>query len=528
MNPIIGSVPGDIRAQITTAKAMDNLDGILLYSRNTLAANNKPAIGGTYYERLRELRQLIINEAHEITICSEVGAGGANKVRLKDLLLSDNIVTTDKIKYFSRYLDGNDINAANPAVLRIKSTNNGSVIKYFDNANADSAKANTTKVQSNLKNDRLSSFKVAKTLPAVAAAAPNQGSQAEVPSAAAPLANRKFPGGYFSFTGPANDINVNSVLSQINNGGNNFGYGDAADVVKAKDNLRELLLNLYTFIYGFREGAAPADILNYIKTNLESIAHSKCYKEYLKLYTEKYTTYAAAANPHKFVCDVINDIIISVVRIAIYNIANVVKNKDGMAGANAAQIYTSIDIIGVILKNFSNTQFSTGLPIGAAAANPKYNIFLYSDAGGGAVAEDNFGLANAVPGAPGDTIYQVPRLCNYCILKIISIVLGNGGRYQVFREIPVKFLLTSVIYVLQYDEAFVFRILFGFTKYLGNTDTYKNYDYLFLAIIIKFKQYFEMYDLASESYIRQLSDSIKVTGFDKIIAEKIIHDIIYI
>jgi hypothetical protein len=526
MDAIITSVPNDIRAQIITTKTMDNMDDIVLYSRNTLAVNGKDAIAGAdQYVKLRALRQLIINETHEITVCSNFDDGVGyepTKIRLKDLLLSDNIVTKDKITYFSRYLDGNPIN---PAVFRIKSANDTNIIKYFDNKNNAKAKNNELYKQSNLTGAKLGSLKVAPILPVVVAVAANQGSQAEVPGgvAAAAVANRKFPGGYFSFTVGANNVNNNSVLSQINLLANNFEYGTVTNE-KSKNNLRELLLNLYTFIYGFRPGVTEPDyILNYIKTNLESIGHSKCYKEYLNLYNEKYNNYvtAAAAVPAvaagaaaKFVCDVINDIIISVVRIAIYNIAIVIKDKTGMAGANAAQIYTSIDIIGIILKKFSEVPFSIGQPINApvgGAPGNNYNIFLYPNALGIAIAIAiaNFGLGLGA----GGTIYDVPRLCNYCILKIISIVLGNAPRYQIFREIPVKFLLTSVIYVLQYDEAFVFRILFGFTKFLGANDAYKNYDYLFLAMVIKFRQYFEMYEIEDNNYTQQLLVSIKVPAF---------------
>jgi hypothetical protein len=492
-----------------------DLDNIIIKSRNDLNSIVKNNSGVGFFEKLRKLRQLIINEAHEITICSNFADGGfgePTKIRLKDLLLSDDIVTTDKIKYFSRYLDGAAAAAAAAAagagvvvpdlfVLRIKSANNGSVIKYFDNKNNVNAEANTAAAQSNLKNDRLSSFKVAKTLNdvAAAAAAPNQGSQAEVPGAAAPLANRKFPGGYFSFTvaAAANNFSDNSVLSQINQAATTFELVAGNPQIEIiKNNLRELLLNLYNFIYGFR-GKSLTDttsLMNYLKSNLSLIYGTSSFNKYLEYYNTYYNDQLPINSETRYIFDVINDIIISCVRISVYivsySIMNVIK-----PGIQKELMFSAIDILSIILTKFSNNAF-----IDQYVKGDKYNIFIYNNS-----------KENLINTKNNTNLLEINDLLDFYILKILNILLVT--KYKYHTATTIKYVFSSVINTMNINIGIIQLISFWFIEKIKKNPTHVKYGLLLLLIYIKIVDYIDVHQIDTlfpASYVVKASTSNEI------------------
>ena len=267
----------------------------------------------------------------------------------------------------------------------------------------------------------------------------NKGSQIKISK------NKQYQG-YLSFKGLLKEFNEKSVLSQINQDSTNFGINNIDQIALIKNNLRELLLNLYIFIYGFELiGNNKSNILNHIKKHLIIISNSS--KEFIKLYDDKYNT-------NKFIFNVIRDIIISCIRISVYYVAQSIMNNE--KPTDKKTLFLTIDILSIIFTNFSHTLFT----------NLDYNILIYNNSGKNIINSNN-----------DKDLLKIKDLLNFCVLKILNILLSINYKNNI--SIIINYIFSYLIYSIS-----------------------NKYGYILFSIYIKISNYIDTYKIKSDDFLQ--------------------------
>ena len=572
--PNIGNKSKEIYNCIMEDKEF-NMDDIYICVRKELDKREKTKIDGTNIkEKLINLRRLIINEIHEdLKFEIYVNLNFDQEINLKQMLYDNNISKYDKLYYLTQYCNGNAIKKfkgliqSSPINLNNKKTfifndldedlnkiDENSVLSQINqllgnivtktSSRPVTARGTVTKTASSSetwfskllsllfrRKSKSESAPASGTAPVTAsgtASSPEPVSGTVSKSLIRKILNKSKKSKNFLLKAPANlksylKSYFNKKQNKSPNLSNNIelvNFKPSATVGGAKilpENLYdkfiliELLLDLYIFIYGLEliNDSELSYKLEYININLNKIGNSDCYDYFIYLYKTKYST--LTNKEEKFIYDVINDIIISIVRISIYFIADCIKDKNKMKD-NYEQIYECIDISSIILKQFSYKQFTEGNYTNNSDENKQYSIFSY-DINNLAIVK------NINPYTKEKNLSLYPRLFDYCIYKILLVVI-KGSKYQNYREITVKYLLTCVLHVLQYNQEFVLRILFGFTYQIGDNPIYNDYKYLFLNLYLKLKQYYKMYKIEpNEQVLKYFKLSILIPKAKKLLRD---------